>query len=58
MGVAERSRRSRDPIGLPVDELETPALVLDRSTAVANATSMGERMVQYSNCRFARSSAA
>ena len=44
MGVAERSRRSRDPIGLSVDELETPALLLDRSIAVANAALMGERM--------------
>ncbi len=44
MGVAERSHRSRDPIGLSVDELETPALVLDRWVALANAALMGERM--------------
>jgi len=44
MGVAERSRRSRDPIGLRVDELETPALLLDHSIAVSNAALMGERM--------------
>ena len=43
-GVAERSRRPQDPIGLSVDELETPALVLDRSIALANAALMGERM--------------
>ena len=46
MGVAERSRRSRDPIGLAVDELETPALVLDLAVATANAALMGERMRQ------------
>jgi D-serine deaminase-like pyridoxal phosphate-dependent protein len=42
--VAERSRRPRDPIGHPVDELETPALVLDRSIARANAALMRDRM--------------
>ncbi len=46
MGVAERSRRSRDPIGHSVDELETPALVLDRSIALANAALMGERIAK------------
>ena len=46
MGVAPQSRRSHDPIGLAVDELETPALILDLAVATANAALMGERMRQ------------
>jgi D-serine deaminase-like pyridoxal phosphate-dependent protein len=44
MGVAERSRRARDPVGAAVEELETPALVLDVGVARANAALMGERI--------------
>jgi len=46
MGVAERRRRSADPVGRTVEELETPALVLDRAVAEANAAAMGERIAR------------
>ena len=50
MGVAERGpqtghqRSPRDAIGLGVDEILTPALVLDLSVATANIVLMGERI--------------
>jgi D-serine deaminase-like pyridoxal phosphate-dependent protein len=49
MGIAKRGpqtepRRSvRDAIGLPVDQIATPALVLDLPTATANIALMAER---------------
>src|SRR6476659_585213 len=43
MGVAERGTGTRTAIGRPVDELETPALVLDLAIATRNIAFMAER---------------
>jgi D-serine deaminase-like pyridoxal phosphate-dependent protein len=44
MGVAGSGQRAREAVGREVDELETPALVLDVEIARANAALMGERI--------------
>jgi 3-hydroxy-D-aspartate aldolase len=44
MGIMEQVQRAHDPIGAAVEELATPALMLDVGVARSNAALMGDRI--------------